>query len=120
MRILIIDDNDELRNIIRRMLENEKHDVFDAENGIGGLKIIQNEPHIDLVITDLIMPEKEGLETIREIHKDFPEIKIIAMSGGGKIDAQSYLPIAKGMGANVTLSKPFSRKDLLDVINKLT
>lgn len=119
MRILVIDDDNDVRQLICRMISGEGYETLEASNGKEGMKIIRNEPKIDLVITDLIMPEQEGIETIKEVKRDFSHIKILAISGGGKIDAQDYLAIAKGMGADLALSKPFVRQDFLDAIQKL-
>ena len=119
MRILVIDDDDDVRQLICKMINNEGFTVLEAANGKEGMDIIRGGQEIDLVITDLIMPEKEGLETIKELRQDFPHIKIIAISGGGKIDALNYLPIAKGMGADLTLTKPFVKQDLIDAVKKL-
>ncbi len=69
--------------------------------------MLRKEPNIDLVITDLIMPEKEGIETICELKQDFPPIRILAMSVGGKGSVQDYLRVARGVGADLTLGKPF-------------
>ena len=120
MRILVIDDDDDVRQLICKMISSEGFTVLEAANGVEGMKTIRSEPEIDLVITDLIMPEKEGLETIKELRQDFPHIKILAISGGGKIDALNYLSIAKGMGADLTLSKPFIKKDLLEAFKKIS
>ncbi len=120
MHILVIDDTAEVREMISKMLSGEGYDVLEAANGKEGMQIISSEPEIDLVITDLIMPEKEGIETIREIKQDYSHIRILAISGGGKIDSQNYLAIAKGMGADLTLSKPFIKQDLIDAVKKLT
>jgi len=92
--------------------------VLEAADGIEGLEIYRQEP-TDLVITDLIMPEKEGIETIIELKRDFPEVKIIAMSGGGRIEPESYLNIAQKLGALQTLTKPFDRKELLEAVHNL-
>ena len=119
MHILVIDDDDSVRQLICKMISSEGYQVQEAVNGKEGMEIIRGGQEIDLVITDLIMPEKEGLETIKELRQDFPHIKIIAISGGGKIDALNYLPIAKGMGADLTLTKPFVKQDLIDAVKKL-
>jgi len=119
MRILVIDDDTDVRGMVCRMLESEGHDVIDAMDGVDGMRKIQAQPEIDVVITDLIMPEKEGIETIRELKRDFPGTKILAISGGGKSDPDNYLRIAKAMGANSTLSKPFIKQELMDVVDKL-
>jgi CheY-like chemotaxis protein len=119
MRILVIDDDNDVRQLICRMISSEGYEALEASNGKEGMIIIRSDPKIDIVVTDLIMPEQEGLETIKELKRDFPQIKILAISGGGKIDAQNYLAIAKGMGADLALSKPFVRQDFLNAIQKL-
>ncbi len=119
MRILVIDDDNDVRQMICKMIISEGYEVLEASNGKEGMDIIRSGEEIDLVVTDLIMPEKEGLETIRELRQDFSHIKIIAISGGGKIEALNYLPIAKGLGADLAFSKPFIKQDLIDALNKL-
>jgi YesN/AraC family two-component response regulator len=74
---------------------------------------------VDLVITDIIMPEKEGIETIRELQRDFPSVKIIAISGGGRINAQHILEAARSFGVTHTLAKPLGRSELLKAIQEL-
>ena len=117
-RILVIDDEAMIRNLLTRILEREGYDVVTASNGEDGIKIHRENP-ADLIITDLIMPDKEGIETIMELRRDFQDVKIIAMSGGGKIDPETYLHIAKTIGALKTLAKPFDRKELLTTIREL-
>ncbi len=117
-RILVIDDDVQIREMLRQMLEFEGYEVIEAANGKEALKLQQQTP-ADLVITDLIMPEKEGIETIRELREIFPEIKIIAMSGGGVVGPESYLKIAKSLGAQKTFVKPIERKILLNGIREV-
>ncbi len=111
-RILIIDDDTQIREMLRQMLENEGYSVLDAANGKEAIKL-QHETPCQLIITDLIMPEKEGIETIRELKRDFPEVSIIAMSGGGVVGPEAYLKIAKSLGAKKTFVKPIERAELL-------
>ncbi len=118
--VLVIDDDSTILGMISSMLSSEGYKVLTASNGNEGMQIISSTPEIDLVITDLIMPEKEGVETISDIKKDYPEIKILAISGGGRACAQSYLPLAKLLGADLTLSKPFVAQDLLELVQKLS
>lgn len=116
--ILVIDDEEQLARMVRIMLEREGYRVVVAQNGKEGMKYFRVEP-TDLVITDIFMPEKEGLETIRELRKDFPGTKIIAMSGGtSKAEGFSALPLAEKLGATFTLVKPFSRTELLTLVRK--
>jgi DNA-binding NtrC family response regulator len=117
-RILIIDDEAMIRDLLAKILEREGYETITASGGKDGIKIYR-ENSVDLIITDLIMPEKEGIETIMELRRDFEDVKIIAMSGGGKIDAETYLQIAKTMGAIKTIAKPFDRNELLNIIRKL-
>jgi len=119
MRFLVVDDDTGVREMVCRMLESEGHEVINAVDGADGIRKIKSHPDINVVITDLIMPEKEGIETIREIKKDFADVKILAISGGGKSDPDNYLRLAKAMGAHSTLSKPFVKKDLIDAVEKL-
>ena len=118
-RILIIDDDDHIRKMLRIMLENAGYnEVEDAENGYIGMKLIRKNP-FDLVITDIVMPEKEGIETIMELRRDFPAVKIIAMSGGGKIGPETYLEMAGHLGAGKALAKPFQQAELFDAVREL-
>ncbi len=120
MRILAIDDDSAVLGMTSRILSSEDYEVLTASNGNEGMQMIRSTPGIDLVITDLIMPEKEGIETIKEIKQDFPDIKILAISGGGRGTVKSYLPVAKLLGADLTLNKPFVAQDLLESIQKLS
>lgn len=117
-RVLIIDDEAQVRSMLRQMLEREGLEVVEASDGKIGVRMFRQSP-TDLVITDIIMPDKEGLETIRELSKDYPELKIIAMSGGGLIGPQHYLKIAKGFGAVRTFTKPVDRDELVTAIREL-
>ena len=115
--ILVIDDDAAILDMLCQTLEREGYGVVTAFNGKEGMKIYREKP-TDLIITDIIMPEKEGVETIRELTKEFPNIKIIALSGGGRIGAEDYLHIAKMLGAQRTLTKPIERKELLKMISE--
>ena len=114
--ILVIDDEEPVRTVLRQMLEKEGYEVEEAPDGAVGLSLLQDHP-IDLVITDLFMPEKEGIETMREVQKSFPQVKIIAMSGGGRMGKLDFLPMAESFGAQRTLAKPFERKELLEAVS---
>lgn len=116
--ILIIDDDDQFRRMLRQMLEHAGYEVAAASDGEDGIRLNRERP-ADLVITDLIMPEKEGLQTITELRRDFPESKIIAVSGGGRIDAKSYLDLAKKFGAVRTFAKPVEKEELLSGIEEV-
>ena len=116
--ILIIDDESSIRKLIHIMLEQNGYKVDEAADGAAGIKKIKIDPP-DLIITDLIMPGKEGIETIMELRRDYPDLKIIAMSGGGVIGPQEYLKIAKSVGAYRTFKKPFKMGELLEAVEAL-
>ncbi|MFQ5709871.1 MAG: response regulator [bacterium] len=111
--ILIIDDVAAVRKTVRRMLERAGHEVLEAENGKEGLKAIaQREP--DVVILDILMPEMEGIETIRNLSKSNPHLPIVAITASLNTP---YLSLALKLGAVYGLYKPFSREELLDALN---
>ena len=117
-RILIIDDDERTRKLFRKILEKEAYEVIEASDGNEGIKIYRQDP-VDLVITDIIMPEKEGIETIMDLRKESPDVKIIAISGGGLEEAEAYLEIAKKMGAAEALTKPIKNDELLNKIKDI-
>ena len=116
--ILIIDDDHQFRTMLRQMIEKDGYEVIEASDGKEGIKLYRKNP-TDLIITDLIMPEKDGIETIQELKKDFPDIKIIAISGGGRLGPRDYLHLAKMFGAQRTLTKPIDLPELLKSIKEL-
>ena len=113
--ILIIDDETPIRSMVRLILERAGYAVREAQDGIEGIRVFRETP-ADLIITDLIMPNKDGIGMIIELKKDFPELKIIAMSGGGLNRPDGYLRGAQKLGAACTLSKPLNRNDLLRAV----
>lgn len=117
-RILLIDDDEQVLDMLYESLTREGYDVLRASNGEKGLRLYRQKP-VDLIITDIIMPEKEGIETIIELRRDFPDVKIIAMSGGGRIGTKDYLHLAKIFGVQRTFTKPVAREQLLDAIKEL-
>ena len=117
-RILIIDDDDALRATMRDMLEDAGFDVLDAANGARGIAVLETAP-VDLVITDILMPEKEGIETIREIRQRYPDVKVIAASGGGQTGNVAFLDLAKKLGAHEVMEKPIHMDPLVDTVRKL-
>jgi len=118
MRVLIIDDDEQIRVLLQQMMEWAGFDVSVAENGRIAMQIMQQEP-ADLVITDLIMPEQEGLETISRLKKEYDGIKIIAISGGGRIGPEAYLPAALELGADLVFSKPFDVQEVVNAVKQL-
>lgn len=117
-KILIIDDEPHILLMLKKMLERAGYDIDIASNGLEGLTLFRKDPS-DLVITDIIMPEKEGLETIREMKRMQSDLKIIAMSGGGKISADNYLHTARIFGASRILEKPFTQQQMVDTVHEL-
>ena len=118
-RILVIDDDIQVRQMLRQMLERQGYEVADAPDGKEGMKLFLQTP-TDLIITDIIMPEKEGVETIIELRRDFPDVNIIAISGGSRgLDAQDCLSYVKGLGVSHIFTKPFDRKELLESVKDL-
>ncbi len=113
--ILIIDDDGSLRNSSRRTLHKAGYTIMEASEGGQGLKEFERQP-ADLILLDMFMPDKDGLETIGEPRRMHLRIPIIAMSGGGFKGTVDVLPIAKKMGARRTLVKPITREQLLDAV----
>lgn len=117
-KILIIDDEPHILLMLKKMLEKAGYEIDLAANGKEGLRLFRATPS-DLVITDIIMPEMEGLETIREMKRMQSDLKIIAMSGGGKISAESYLETAKIFGASKIVEKPFSQQQMVIAVQEV-
>jgi two-component system chemotaxis response regulator CheY len=117
-RILLIEDDEGFRSILLMSLEKMGYNVTEAKDGREALAAFKKAAP-DLVVTDLIMPETEGLETIRVLRRAHPELKIIAMSGGGRSDARDNLKMAKNFGATAVFAKPFSFGELHKVVAKL-
>ncbi len=101
-RILIIDDEDELRILLRQMLEHAGHEVTEAVNGAEGIELYERDTH-ELIITDIIMPEMEGVETMLALRRTDPELPIIAISGGGRLDATDFLIMAKKLYSLISI-----------------
>ena len=115
-RILVIDDDPWVLKIFQQILESEGHEVSTAANGQEGLELFRQSPS-DLVITDMVMPVKDGLKMIMELEKEFPNVPTIAISGGGVIEPERYLTLAESIGTRKTLTKPVTKQDLLDAVN---
>ncbi len=116
-RILIIEDEELVRFSLADTILLAGHEVLEARNGQEGLKVLDEEK-IDIVITDIIMPVMEGVQTTIEIRRSHPSLKIIAISGGGRAKNMQYLNLAKHYGADFILKKPFSNEELIRSINK--
>lgn len=114
-RILIVDDEPQLRTVLRKILEREGHTVVEAPDGRHGLRLWRDQP-IDLVLTDIYMPEKDGIELLVAIRQTRRKTKIICMTGASERGLWNLNPAAEIMGADRTLSKPFEKEALLSTI----
>ncbi|SME92680.1 response regulator [Desulfovibrio gilichinskyi] len=117
-RILVVDDDPISRQILRAMLEKEGHVVSEAEDGVKALNNY-DKGSVDLVITDIFMPEKEGVQTVRELIKENPDVKIIAVSGGSSSANYDSLDWIKMFGVKYTFTKPFNSKAIISAIDDL-
>jgi len=117
-RILVIDDDAQIRGMLKFMFEEAGYEVMTAPEGEAAMKLHHETP-ADLVVTDILMPGKEGVETIIGLRKESPAIKIIAISGGGAVGSQVYLDLAKKFGVHRTFAKPLDLKELLESVREL-
>ena len=117
-RILVIDDERPIRTAIRQMLEKAGYEVEEAEDGAVGMQQLRARP-TDLAIVDLLMPNMGGVETIRAVQTQFSQIKILAISGGGRIGNLDPLLLMESLGVQRTLVKPFERQELLAAVREL-
>ena len=128
-RVIIIDDEEDIRIVLKEIFVRAGFDVAVASSGDEGLNLLR-EQGADLVITDIIMPGSDGVETAYDIRMEFPNTKIIVMSGGGNIapldyepsaiSTAAYLASAEAVGADLTLTKPFDREELIKAARELT
>ncbi len=116
--ILVVEDDDDLRIMLKESLERRKHKITEASNGREALNKFKSSI-TDLVITDLLMPEQDGIGLILELRKIKPGIKVVAISGGGKIGPSNYLDMAKALGADAVFPKPFNLMQFIEEIEKL-
>ena len=127
-KIIVIDDEEDIRDTLKEVLNRAGFEVGVADNGDDGLDLLRNSG-ADLVITDIIMPGKDGVDTVYDIRMEFPNTPVIVISGGGNvmpmdyephaIKTEAYLASASKAGADVTLTKPFDREELLAAVNGL-
>ncbi len=118
-KILIVDDEPSVLKMLNKMLKDESDDIVEAKNGEEALQICQQQ-EIDLMITDIVMPEKHGIDLIMEVKNIKPDVPIIAISGGGGVSGRfDYLEIAELLGAKNILHKPFSVGELRDVVHNI-
>ena len=117
-RILIIDDNAQLREMLNLMLSQAGYEVSEAGSGETGVRLFREQPS-DLVIVDILMPEKGGLETIVELKRDYPDAKMIGISGGFQKKTDESHTLADLLGVQRTLSKPFASEELLKAVREV-
>jgi len=117
-QILVTDDDADLRGTLEKLLKLRGYSVQVGRDGLEGAKLLAQNRY-DLLITDIVMPNQEGLESIIQARKRYPELKIIAMSGAGKTSTEVYLRVAKNVGANAVFQKPWSPKDMLAKVEEL-
>jgi DNA-binding response OmpR family regulator len=117
-RILVVDDDNQVRSMLRVTLTREGYDVVEAADGFEAIKLF-HESQFDLIITDIIMPGLEGFETITRLRSDSPTVKIIAISGGGRLAPEGYLEVAENLGALKAFTKPVDRDELLSTVREL-
>ena len=118
IRVLVVDDDPGVRNFLRMLLELEGYVVVTVGNGNEALEAQRSDPAA-IVLTDIFMPEAEGMETIVQLRNEFPQLKIIVMSGGGTYRGVDYLRLAQELGAAKALKKPFAPQDLIDALHEV-
>jgi len=118
-KVLVIDDDKAVRELVRRMLESGGHSVIEASDGLEGVKVFKQETP-DVVVTDIVMPNADGLDVIRRILDIRPKAKIIAMSGGVRLPGHTYLSHARKFGATAVLEKPFAPEPFLTLVDSVS
>ncbi len=113
--VLVIEDEDGMRKVLREVLEDDGFEVLAASDGVAGLMLMEAMP-ADVVITDIIMPEMGGNEAIFTLRREFPDARIIAMSGGGRKAEMSFLKMAQKQGADAIIEKPFDLDELVELV----
>lgn len=116
--ILVIEDDREVREYLVEVLHRAGHKVRAAANGRDGVAMFRELP-AQVVITDIIMPEKDGIETILDLRREHPRLKVIAISGGGRSTPENYLHSARLLGADRAFRKPFSNEEILTAVAEL-
>jgi CheY-like chemotaxis protein len=117
--VLVVDDDPSIRRVVRVVLEASGHSVCEAEDGNEAVAQYEALSFVGLVITDIVMAGKDGIETIVELRRRRKDLKILVISGGGQVGASTYLRMAGILGANMTLEKPFSAADLKAAVDHL-
>lgn len=116
--VVVIDDQEPIRRIVRRALEQDGHQVLDAEDGELGLQLLERHP-VDVVVSDIFMPGMDGIQMLRQIRKQFPAVKVIVMSGGDSSGMLDLRRDAELLGAVKSLSKPFTTHEIVTIVNSV-
>ena len=116
--ILLVDDEESIRKMVRAVLAEEKYAFTEASNGVEALEIMETQS-FDLILTDVIMPDCDGIELVMSVRKKLPDIKVIVMSGGGRVRADHYLNLAEKLGAARVFEKPFNTAELRETVSEL-
>ena len=119
LSILVIDDDDMVRGTLVENLRDEGFAVSAADNGVVAMAMLDDGPLPDIVITDIIMPQKEGLETILELRRKYPQVKLIAISGGGRTRGGDFLDMASKLGADAVMAKPLDLEKLGETVRDI-
>lgn len=117
--ILVTDDSQSIRSFIRGLLEEANYNVVEASDGKEGIEVFKNSGNIDLIITDIYMPEKSGLELVVELREENKDLKIIVLSDGGKNNFSNELGVVEALGATHFLKKDLVKDQLIDLVNKV-
>ena len=118
-KVIIADDSPSFLAVLKELFEDAGYDVLALEDGEKVLKELAKGIHCDLLVTDIVMPAQDGIGVLLEIHNSYPRIKCIAISGGGRVVAESYLTIAEKLGAGAVFKKPFNLDDLLKAAKEM-
>lgn len=117
--ILVIDDSASVRQFIRGLLEEANYNVYEACDGVEGVEVYKTNGNIDLIITDIFMPKKSGLEVVIELEKDYRDLKIIVLSDGGKQNFSNELGVCEALGATYFLKKDWVKDELVELVNRI-
>ena len=117
-KIIVVDDDEQICGLFKDILEEEGHEVRTANDGLKAIELFKADAS-DLILTDIYMPDKEGIETILELKSQQPDVRIIAISGGGQLGAEFQLDIAERVGALKTLRKPIRKRELIEAVNEV-
>ena len=118
-KILVTDDSASIRSFIRGLLEEANYDVVEASDGKEGIEVFKKEGNIDLIVTDIYMPIKSGLELVVELKEEFKDLKIIVLSDGGKNNFSNELGVVEALGATHFMKKDLIKENLVDLVNKV-